>query len=50
MPRKDRLITAGKVRQMVVEELIDRNRPDIPSPIREILQKILPNISMMIVS
>jgi hypothetical protein len=29
MPRKDRIITAGKVRQMVVEELIDRNRPDI---------------------
>jgi transcriptional repressor NrdR len=27
--RKDRIITAGKVRQMVVEELIDRNRPDI---------------------
>jgi transcriptional repressor NrdR len=29
MPRKDRIITAGKVRQMVAEELIDRNRPDI---------------------
>ena len=29
MSRKDRIITAGKVRQMVVEELIDRNRPDI---------------------
>ena len=29
MPRKDRIITAGKVRQMVAKELIDRNRPDI---------------------
>ena len=29
MPRKPRIITAGKVRQMVAEELIDRNRPDI---------------------
>jgi hypothetical protein len=29
MPRKDRIITAGKVRQMVSKELIDRNRPDI---------------------
>jgi transcriptional repressor NrdR len=29
MPRKSRTITAGKVRQMVAEELIDRNRPDI---------------------
>jgi transcriptional repressor NrdR len=29
MSRKDRIITAGKVRQMVAEELIDRNRPDI---------------------
>jgi transcriptional repressor NrdR len=29
LPRKDRIITAGKVRQMVAEELIDRNRPDI---------------------
>jgi transcriptional repressor NrdR len=29
MPRKDRIITAGKVKQMVAEELIDRNRPDI---------------------
>jgi transcriptional repressor NrdR len=29
MPRKDRIITGGKVRQMVAEELIDRNRPDI---------------------
>ena len=29
MPRKDRIITAGRVRQMVAEELIDRNRPDI---------------------
>jgi transcriptional repressor NrdR len=29
MPRKPRTITAGKVRQMVAEELIDRNRPDI---------------------
>ena len=27
--RKERIITAGKVRQMVAEELIDRNRPDI---------------------
>jgi transcriptional repressor NrdR len=27
--RKPRTITAGKVRQMVAEELIDRNRPDI---------------------
>jgi len=29
MPQKPRTITAGKVRQMVAEELIDRNRPDI---------------------
>jgi transcriptional repressor NrdR len=29
MPRKPRIIPAGKVRQMVAEELIDRNRPDI---------------------
>ena len=29
MPRKYRIITTGKVRQMVAEELIDRNRPDI---------------------
>jgi transcriptional repressor NrdR len=29
MSRKERIITAGKVRQMVAEELIDRNRPDI---------------------
>jgi transcriptional repressor NrdR len=29
MPRKPRTITAGKVRQLVAEELIDRNRPDI---------------------
>jgi transcriptional repressor NrdR len=29
MPRKPRIITAGKVRQMVAEELIDRNRSDI---------------------
>jgi transcriptional repressor NrdR len=29
MPRKPRIIAAGKVRQMVAEELIDRNRPDI---------------------
>jgi hypothetical protein len=27
LPRKDKIITAGKVRQMVAEELIDRNRP-----------------------
>jgi hypothetical protein len=29
IPRKPRTITAGKVRQMVAKELIDRNRPDI---------------------
>jgi hypothetical protein len=28
-PRNPRIITAGKVRQMVAEELIDRNRSDI---------------------
>jgi hypothetical protein len=29
IPQKPRSITAGTVRQMVAEELIDRNRPDI---------------------
>ena len=29
MQRKERIITAGNVRQMVAEGLIDRNRPDI---------------------
>jgi transcriptional repressor NrdR len=28
-PRRERIITAGKVRRMVAEELIGRNRPDI---------------------
>ena len=29
IPRGNKIIPAGKVRQMVAEELIDRNRPDI---------------------
>jgi transcriptional repressor NrdR len=29
VPRGNKIITAGKVRQMVAEELISRNRPDI---------------------
>ncbi|HEU4447668.1 MAG TPA: hypothetical protein VFR94_23540 [Nitrososphaeraceae archaeon] len=29
IPRRNKIIPAGKVRQMVVEELIGRNRPDI---------------------
>ncbi|MDQ3840118.1 MAG: hypothetical protein M3297_12720 [Thermoproteota archaeon] len=29
MPRRERVITAGEVRQLVAEELIGRNRPDI---------------------